>query len=109
MSKGLSVVNQQQKLSEWAERVSACRSSGMTVQDWCREQGIGAQTYYRWQRRLYELVQEQRGGEFTEITPPRRPANAVAVTVQVGGLEVAVHNGADAETVAAVMRAVKSC
>lgn len=98
MSKGLSVVNQQQKLSEWAERVASCRSSGMTVQAWCRKQGIGVQTYYRWQRRLYELAQEQHEGRFTDIMPPRRMPSAVAVTVQIGGVEVAVHNGADATT-----------
>ena len=32
-----------------------------------------------------------------------------AVTMQIGGAELAVHNGADAATVEAVLRAVKSC
>ena len=109
MSKSLSVVNQQQKLGEWAERVSACRNSGLSVRAWCQENGVSEQTYYRWQRRLYELAQEEREGGFAEITPIRRTPGSIAVTMQIGGAELAVHNGADAATVEAVLRAVKSC
>ena len=109
MKTGLQTVKQQRKLSEWAERVSACRSSGLSVKTWCRENGVSEQTYYKWQRRLYELAQEEREGGFAEITPLRRTPGSIAVTVQIGGAELAVHNGADAATVEAVLRAVKSC
>lgn len=40
MSKSLSVVNRQQKLGEWAERVSACRNSGLSVRAWCQENEV---------------------------------------------------------------------
>ena len=109
MSKSLSVVNRQQKLGEWAERVSACRNSGVSVRAWCQENEVCEQTYYRWQRRLYELAQEEREGVFAEITPIQRATGHIAVTVQIGSVELAVHNGADAATVEAVLRAVKSC
>lgn len=109
MSKSLSVVNQQQKLGEWAERVTACRNSGLSVRAWCQENEVSEQTYYRWQRRLYELAQEEHEGGFAEITPIRRTPDSIAVTMQIGGAELAVHNGADAATVEAVLRAVKSC
>lgn len=108
MSKGLSVVNQQQKLSEWAERVSACRNSGCSVRSWCQENDVCVQTYYRCQRRLYNLAQEKHEGGFAEIAPIRRTTDSIAITVQIGSLELAVHNGADAASVEAVLRAVKS-
>lgn len=109
METGLHTVNQQRKLSEWAERVSACRNSGLSVKTWCRENGVSEQTYYKWQRRLYELAQERQENRFTEITPQRISNNGIAVTVQLGGVELAIHNGADVATVEAVLRAVKSC
>ena len=109
VSKSLSVVNRQQKLGEWAEQVSACRNSGLSVRAWCQENEVCEQTYYRWQRRLYELAQEEREGVFAEITPIQRATGHIAVTVQIGSVELAVHNGADAATVEAVLRAVKSC
>ena len=109
MAKGLSVVNHQQKLSEWAERVSACRNSGLSVKTWCRENGVSEQTYYKWQRRLYELAKNQQENRFAEITPQALNRSGIAVTVQFGGVELAIHNGADAATVEAVLWAVKSC
>ncbi len=109
METGLQTVNQQRKLSEWAERVSACRRSGLSVKTWCRENGVSEQTYYKWQRRLYELTQNQQENRFAEVTPPALKRSGIAVTVQCGGVELAIHNGADAATVEAVLRAVKSC
>ena len=109
MERGLQTVNQQRKLSEWAERVTACRSSGQSVKTWCRENDVSEQTYYKWQRRLYELAQNQQENRFAEITPQRISNNSIAVTVQIGSVELAVYNGADAATVEAVLRAVKSC
>ena len=109
MERGLQTVNQQRKLSEWAERITACRSSGQSVKTWCRENGVSEQTYYKWQRRLYELAQNQQEHRFAEITAPAMNRSGVAVTVQLGGVELDIHNGADAATVEAVLRAVKSC
>lgn len=109
MTKGLSVVNQQQKLSEWAERVAECRKSGLSVRTWCQENGVCEQTYYRWQRRLYDLAQNQQENRFAEVTPQALNRSDIAVTVQIGDVEMAVHNGADATTVEAVLWAVKSC
>ena len=109
MERGLQTVNQQRKLSEWAERVTACRSSGQSVKTGGRENGVCEQTYYKWQRRLYELAQKQQENRFAEITAPAKNRSGVAVTVQLGSVELAIHNGADAATVEAVLRAVKSC
>ena len=109
METGLQTVNQQRKLSEWAERVSACRNSGLSVKTWCRENGVSEQTYYKWQRRLYELAQNQQENRFAEVTPQALNRSVIAVTVQFGGVKLAIHNGADAATVEAVLRAVKSC
>ena len=47
METGLQTVNQRRKLSEWAERVTACRSSGQSVKTWCQENGVSEQTYYK--------------------------------------------------------------
>ena len=38
------------KLSEWSERIRACRTSGKPVKTWCEENGINIKSYYRWER-----------------------------------------------------------
>lgn len=110
VSRELQTMNQQNKLALWAGRISECRSSGQNVKVWCKENGICEQTYYKWQRRLFEMAQAQQQVPFVEITSvqPVRCDN-VAVTVRIAGAEADIHSGADAATVETVLRILKSC
>ena len=110
MSKNLQTMNGQNKLALWAGRISECRNSGMNVKAWCKENGVCEQTYYKWQRRLFEMTQMQQEVQFAEITAAQsvRSGN-VAVTVRIAGTEADVHSGADTATVEAVLRILKSC
>ena len=69
MSTELQTHNGQNKLALWAGRISECRGSGQNVKTWCRENGICEQTYYKWQRRLFEMAQAQQEVRFAEVTP----------------------------------------
>ena len=110
MSRELQTRNSQNKLALWAERISKCRSSGQNVKAWCKENGICEQTYYRWQKRLFEMARAQREVQFAEITPaPSMCDHNVAVTVRIAEMEVDIHNGADTATVETVLRILKSC
>ena len=42
----------QARLQEWAGAIRDCRSSGLSVRQWCRERGTTPTTYYRWEREL---------------------------------------------------------
>ena len=110
MSRELQARNTQNKLALWAGRISECRSSGQNVKVWCKENGICEQTYYRWQKRLFEMAKAQQEVQFAEITPaqPVRCGD-VAVTVRIAGAEADICNGADATTVETVLRILKSC
>ena len=110
MGKDLQTLNGQNKLALWAGRISACRNSGQNVKAWCRENGVCEQTYYKWQKRLFEMAQLQQEVQFAEVTPvhPSHCGN-VAVTVRISGAEADIHSGADAATVETVLRILKSC
>ena len=110
VSRELQTMNQQNKLALWAGRISECRSSGQNVKVWCKENGICEQTYYRWQKRLFEMAKAQQEVQFAEVTPvqPVRSGN-VAVTVRIAGAEADICNGANAATVETVLRFLKSC
>ena len=110
MSKDLQALPSQNKLALWAQKVSACRSSGQSVRIWCREHGICEQTYYRWQRRLFEMAQAQQTVQFADVTSAQTVHRGnVAVTVRIAGAEADIHSGADAATVETVLRVLKSC
>ena len=106
----LQEITARNKLAEWAGKISECRSSGQNVKTWCRENGVCEQTYYKWQRRLFEMAQAQHEVQFAEVTPVQ-PARCgdVAVTVRIAGAEADIHSGADAATVETVLRILKSC
>ena len=110
MNNDLQTLNGQNKLALWAGRISECRSSGQKVKAWCRENGICEQTYYKWQRRLFEMAQEQQEVQLAEVTPVQAVRSGkVAVTVRMAGAEADIHSGADAATVETVLRILKSC
>ena len=98
MEQSLQVMSRQERLENWTTRIMACRSSGMTVRAWCRENGLSEKTYYYWQRRLFQTLSEQQTvykTAFAEVTPPVCSGN-VAVTVRIAGAVADIHPGADA-------------
>lgn len=109
MGQGLQAVNYQENMAVWVARIKACRASDMTVGQWCKENGVSTPTFYRWQRRIFEIATKQNEPHFAEVTPPLRQSSSVAVTVCIGAAELQVHNGADASTVEMVLRLLKSC
>lgn len=110
MSSALQTLNEQNKAAEWAGRITECRNSGLSVREWCNEHNICTQTYYRWQKRLFELAKAQQEVQFAEVTPVQHSHYGnVAVTVRIAGTEADIHSGADAATVEAVLRILKSC
>lgn len=110
MSSALQTMNEQSKAAEWIRRITECRNSGLRVQEWCAANHVCVQTYYRWQKRLFEMAQAQQSPQFAEVTPVHQVSSkAVAVTVRIAGVEAEIHNGADMATIETVLRVLKSC
>lgn len=66
------------RLAEWARDVKECRSSGMTVKDWCASRGLNINTYrYRYRKLRIaagERVKTQQ--EYNESVPAFVPVPA---------------------------------
>lgn len=108
MENGLQTLNQQKKIALWSERIAACRNSGDTVKAWCQANVVSVASYYKWQKRLFELTSAQQA-DFAEITPVAASTCDVAVTVRIDGADANIHSGADSETVRTVLQILKSC
>lgn len=59
MEQSLQVISRQERLEKWTSRIMACRSNGMTVWAWGRENQVPEKRYYYWQRQLFEAVSRQ--------------------------------------------------
>ncbi len=108
MEQGLQKANQHSRLVEWGRRVEACRSSGQRVSEWCAEHDIPVSTYYSWQRKVLRAVTTKNEVCFAEI--PAGAANAdTAASIECGELRIDIHAGASAETIRAIIQALRSC
>ena len=49
-------VKKEVKLAQWTEMVKSRNESGLTVTDWCKQNGINLKTYYYRLKRLRQAV-----------------------------------------------------
>ena len=104
-------VNRQQRLAEWSRRVEACRSSGLTVVQWCQENGIAVSTYFSWQRKVFQALKEVQKITFAEVPVLEysQPSGHVVASLEISGVQIQVYEGADTNTLQALLQAAKSC
>ena len=80
-------VNRQQRLAEWSRRVETCRSSGLTVVQWCQENGIAVSTYFSWQRKVFQALKEVQEVTFMSLLQRLERAEAEATGVTAKGFQ----------------------
>jgi hypothetical protein len=56
----------------WKQRIIECRSSGMSVKEWCKERGLDFTTYYRWERKILTSIIPAE--DVPELPSPNLPA-----------------------------------
>ena len=108
MEQGLQKLNADQRLAVWTQRISDCRSSGISVKCWCQENAVSEKTYYYWQRRIFRMAHGQQTPEFAELHNIH-PVSPAVVSLSISGVSVQVHAGADEQTLSALFRALSSC
>ena len=107
----------QAKLQEWAARIQDCRSSGLSVRAWCRQQGVTAATYYRWEREL--LTGVRRNGAppstavtFAELPAPKQVSCNVAercATLHIGNASLDIYSECEAEQLRMLVELLRLC
>jgi len=91
----------------WRERIAACESSGKTIAQWCRDEGIAVALYLWWKK---EIKRRDRAQAVTPVFAEVRPAQVSFIppspleVVLPGERLVRVHPGFDAATLSSVVR-----
>jgi len=95
------------KASEWAERIVAQQRSGITVKQFCRDQGLTEYSFYAWRKRLqagpvrFALV--ERGARRQE-----RTAETALELVLATGERLRIGVGVDAATLRTVLDVLRA-
>ena len=118
MGIGVTELKREVMLREWSARIAECRNSGKAVKEWCAEQGISVQTYYRWEKRFVEKATQQlslpaptQAGLLMQVNPDAMPGSNVAdigtgVTIRHGESVITLPAGSSAEAVADLVKAL---
>lgn len=112
MERGIQSLNRQRKLAEWGKQVEACRNSGKSVAEWCRENGIPEGTYYGRQAKVYRAAMAEQEVCFAEVAPAGSMSTGESspiAAIAVAGTRIEVYQGADSKTLQAVLEAVGRC
>lgn len=110
MENSLQTTNHNNQLQLWAGRVRDRRSSELSVKQWCAENNIAVGTYYHWQKKVYEAYACQEDVHFEEICiTPSTSSSSIAAAICIGKARVEIYNGAEPDTIQAVVAAVKIC
>ena len=118
MATGVQELKLAARMQEWSARIAECRSSGMSVRAWCKEQGIAIQTYYHWEKRFVIEATQQlslpaptQAGMLMRVNPDTLlsgDVNAIGagITIRHGDSVITLPAGSSAEAVAELVKAL---
>ena len=91
--------------------MEACRNSGLSVGQWCQENGIAVSTYFSWQRKVFQALKEVQEVTFAEVPVMEgsSPCEHIVAAMEVSDVRIQVYAGADKATLQAILQAAKSC
>ena len=108
----------QARLQEWAVAIQDCRSSGLSVRQWCRQRGITPTTYYRWERELLSIagstkaLPETPAVAFAELPVPKQVSCNTAersATLRVGNVSIDIYPQCGPEQLKALVEILRTC
>ena len=109
MEKDLPALSKEQRKAEWSRRISECRSSSLTVREWCKQHGINEKTYYYWQHRIWKSLKKAQGSQFVPVPALPEAGQRLAARIHIGGAEAEIYAGADETVVETICRSLKQC
>ena len=119
MDNSIKTVTHNTKLQMWAERVQECCSSGLLVNDWCKEHGIKLSTFHTWQEKVFCSISTEAQAstsvaapafaEISQALPVKTASANVAATLNVGRLSIDLYDNASSEFIESILRGLRSC
>ena len=105
------------KLQKWAARIQDCRSSGLSVRAWCKQERINAATYYRWEQELLTAADQAPCSavpavRFAELPAPKQVSRNVAersATLHIGNASLDMYPGCDTEQLKMLVELLRLC
>lgn len=116
-------IKMQLRHQEWADMAKECQSSGKSIEEWCRQNGIKVCTYYkRLQALRTELIEETEkqtivpvsingalckdSAPYPVLSEQNRSSNVI---IRKNGIEIELPQNISEDTVLALLRGLSQC
>lgn len=99
----IALVKNQVIEAEWADKISQCRESGLTVAEWCRQNNINVKTYYYHLRKIRKEICEQ-----IPVPVMTVPEESHSVKVNLGNITAEIPEGISEQMMTSLIRAMRN-
>lgn len=99
-------IRDEYRLQEWSQIIQAGQNSGLSKQEFCRQNGISERQYYYWLKKLRETVVETASPRLVHLEA-LVPQSEGILRIQIGQADLRLPVNTDAEAVAAILRALQ--
>lgn len=106
MTEGIATVKKEVRLEEWKQQIAAYTASGLTVKQWCSQEGIAPGTYYRRLRKVRECVLEN---EIVPVCLQEPSCSSDKIEITTGQIKITLPSRISGETLALVLQSLKVC
>ena len=96
----ITTIKQEVRLQEWSAQIEAQQASGLTIREWCAENGIKPNTYYNRLRKVREQYME----DSPSIIPVSVPRSSENICIEKNGLQISLPADISADTLTALVR-----
>jgi putative transposase len=115
-------VQQQYLLSKWTAIIQECRTSQLSVKDWCLENNVNKDQYFYWQRKVrkqlcasVEDVAKEQAIAFAPLQVEKScnramPTGSFAtdLLLNIGGYQLQINNDTDSKLLETVLRVIQN-
>ena len=99
----IALVKKQVIEAEWADKISQCRESGLTVSEWCRQNSINPKTYYYHLRKIRKEICEQ-----IPVPVMTVPEESHSVKVNISDMIAEIPEGISEQMMTSLIRAMRN-
>ena len=99
-TRAISEVKQEIRLREWSEQIERQQSSGMSVEQWCTENGVNPKTYYYRLRKVREKCVAPK----PTIVPITMSEQGGSIHIEKDGISITLPGDIAPETLIALVR-----
>ena len=96
----ITTIKQEVRLQEWSAQIKAQQASGLTIREWCAENGIKPNTYYNRLRRVREQYME----DSPSVVPVSVPRSSENIRIEKNDLRISLPADVSAELLTALVR-----